>query len=128
MADGKRLGQLVREKRLALSMTQTQLGDAVGMSQRWISTLERGETDVPRRVHLHALADALSLDVSELYVAADMARDEAKAKAAIEEAPMIDKDDPLYNTVFWEIRSLSPQDLDFIRNIIRRIKQERNGA
>lgn len=128
MEDGKRLGQLVRKKRLALNMTQTQLGDAVGMSQRWISTLERGETDVPRRVHLHALANAIGLDVSELYVAADMARDEAKAKAAAEDAPMVDKDDPLYNTVFWEIRSLAPEDLDFIRSIIKRIKRERNDS
>lgn len=123
MGTSVRLGELIREKRKALNLTQTELGDLVGMSQRWVSTLERGETDVPRRVHLHALAEALKLDVAELYVAADVARDESSARAADELAP-IDKDDPLYNTVFWELRKLTPEDLETVRDIVRRLTRD----
>ena len=64
------LGDLVRAPRLELGLTQVELADRVGMSQRWISNIERNETDLPRREHLLRLAEALTLDVADLLLPA----------------------------------------------------------
>lgn len=117
------LRDLVRAARKEKGWSQDKLGTLVGMSQRWVSDIERGDTDVPKRSLLHALATALDLDVARLYVAADLARSESSAKRADESAPMSEQDDPLYNVVFNELRQLAPEDLEAIRAIVRRLQQ-----
>jgi transcriptional regulator with XRE-family HTH domain len=88
------LADLVRETRKLRGLSQIELADAVGMSQRWVSDIERGHTKNPRREHLHALAAALKMDVEELYIAANLARNKAHAQAILERYGDVDPADP----------------------------------
>lgn len=69
------LGALVRETRLDRGMTQIDLADAVEMSQRWISDVERGHTQLPRPDKLKKLSEALHRDLIDFYIAAGVATD-----------------------------------------------------
>lgn len=83
------LGALVKSIREERGITQEQLAEQIGKSQRWISTLETTNT-VPRRVNLLRLARALSIDISELYIAADWAKTRQDAHRIQEQAPPYD--------------------------------------
>ena len=83
------LGALVKSIREERGITQEQLAEQIGKSQRWISTLETTNT-VPRRVNLLRLARALSIDISELYIAADWAKTRQDAHRIEEQAPPYD--------------------------------------
>lgn len=64
------IGDVVKGRRLARRLTQVKLGKLTGLTQDYISKLERGEIDLPQRGTLDALAGALDLDVAEFYRAA----------------------------------------------------------
>lgn len=64
------IGALVFERRKALGLTQTALGRKAGLSQDYISKLENGEIDVPRRGTLLALGEPLGLRLADFYQAA----------------------------------------------------------
>jgi transcriptional regulator with XRE-family HTH domain len=64
------IGDVVKGRRLARRLTQVKLGKLTGLSQDYISKLERGEIDLPQRGTLDALAGALDLDVADFYRAA----------------------------------------------------------
>jgi tetratricopeptide (TPR) repeat protein/transcriptional regulator with XRE-family HTH domain len=55
------LGALLRDRRLAVSLTQEDLADRTGLSVRAISDLERGQTARPYRRSAWLIADALGL-------------------------------------------------------------------
>lgn len=55
----------VRAKRLALGLTQTELGDKVGVGQSYIAQIERG-SKVPGMYMGKWLADALGCTVEDL--------------------------------------------------------------
>ena len=69
MATTTKLGTLLREGRAASKMTQTQVGEAVGMLQSSVSGWESGKV-VPGITHLLMLADVLGLDYGDLFEAA----------------------------------------------------------
>lgn len=81
------LRDLVRQARDARGLTQTQLAEAVEMSQRWVSALENDEIDAPRLKTLHRLSDALHLDLTDLVIAASLARTKAEARRLIASEP-----------------------------------------
>lgn len=60
-AAGTGLGGLLRQRRLAVGLSQEELADRSGLSVRTISKIERGDTRRPYRPSVQALADALRL-------------------------------------------------------------------
>ena len=65
-------GDLVRDYRNKLNLSQEELADRAGLNPHSVSNLERGSTQVPWRSTANALADALELtgDVREAFIAA----------------------------------------------------------
>ncbi|MBV9024452.1 MAG: helix-turn-helix domain-containing protein [Streptomycetaceae bacterium] len=62
MAGGTRdVGTLLREERILAGLTQEQLADRSGISERTIRNLERGVSGPPRQKSVELLADALAL-------------------------------------------------------------------
>lgn len=59
----KNLGQRIKNKRLALKMTQKALAEKVGVAHVTISQWERQDTS-PRGAHLFSLAEALNCEIS----------------------------------------------------------------
>ncbi|RJO67615.1 MAG: XRE family transcriptional regulator [Myxococcales bacterium] len=68
MARTKTLGEVVRERRLELGLSQNDLAAVMGdrTGQTDISRIELGKTETPRRERLDRLAAALGLDADEL--------------------------------------------------------------
>src|SRR5947209_16637160 len=69
-ADLRALGAFIRERRRALGLTQSQLGDRVGWVQERISLLEHGKYDTPSLPLLAGLAEALEVEQAELLASA----------------------------------------------------------
>ena len=66
-----RLGQLVREHRARLNMSQVKLGRAIGLSRASIANIEVGRQHIPLH-HLYRLARALEVDVQALIPTDDV--------------------------------------------------------
>ncbi|WP_308019946.1 helix-turn-helix transcriptional regulator [Streptomyces sp. SP2-10] len=64
-AQGAAFGALLRELRLAKSLTIEALAEASGVSVRGIGDLERGRRAAPQRRTVAALADGLALDAAD---------------------------------------------------------------
>ena len=75
----KELGQLLRELRRGLGLTQAQLAEIVGVNRRWVVQVEQGKTSVDLRTLLRALG-ALGV---ELHVRPRRTSDAAKELADI---------------------------------------------
>ncbi len=75
-AQQKALGAFVRERRGALGLTQTQLGDRTGWMQERVSILENGKYGMPSLPALVRLASALECRLSQLLSAIGYAEDE----------------------------------------------------
>lgn len=61
----EKLGQKIREKRLALGVSQEELANSAGLHRTYIGSVERGERNVSLQ-NIAALAKALSTCPSEL--------------------------------------------------------------
>ena len=61
----KQIGLFIRDRRLALGLTQQQLADKLGITDKAVSKWERG-ISYPDITLLRRLADALAVSVSEL--------------------------------------------------------------
>ena len=59
------LGQKIRNRRGELGLTQNELSEKSGVSQPYISLLEKGNFN-PSAVYLFKLSKALSVDIEEL--------------------------------------------------------------
>ncbi len=59
-------GQRLRQLRLSKGMTVVRLGEATGLSQAYISSLENGSRQSPTLKTIRRLAEALSVPVEEL--------------------------------------------------------------
>lgn len=66
MFDDVTIGARVRVLRKYRALTQTELAGLAGLSQSFLSRAERGEVMLDRRSHLHALAWALRVSMSDL--------------------------------------------------------------
>ena len=67
-SDLQQLGSLLKRERERAGMTVRQLADAAGLVPSTVSRLETGFIATPRPEHLQRLAQALGIDVEELYV------------------------------------------------------------
>lgn len=81
------LGELIRARRIELSLTQEELAVRVdaNMRQADISRLERGKVGLPRRKRLDQLADALDLPVGRLLMLSGWAGAEALEAVKIDD-------------------------------------------
>jgi HTH-type transcriptional regulator/antitoxin HipB len=59
-------GNIVRDRRRDLGMSQAELAQHVGMSRQWVVRFESGHAGVATIDHLTRLAEALGLDVEVL--------------------------------------------------------------
>lgn len=68
MGGGGLLGQVIRERRVELGLTQQGLAEVIGagVTQAEISRLEHGRVQLPRRQRLEQIARGLNLPLGEL--------------------------------------------------------------
>ncbi len=64
------IGELVKQRRQALRLTQVQLGERTGLTQDYISKLERGTIDMPQRGTLQVLGRTLDIPMADFFRAA----------------------------------------------------------
>lgn len=108
------LAQLVRRLREDQRLTQTALAERSSVSQGVISRIETGSyKEVPPPEVLDGLAGALGVSVNQLLTASGYHLAESR-----------DQDDPLNNVTFAEFRDLTPEDLDALRVIARRLRDK----
>jgi transcriptional regulator with XRE-family HTH domain len=62
----RRVGDRVREHRVARNMTQAQLGDACGLHRTFIGSVERGERNIAL-LNLRVIARTLRIPITELF-------------------------------------------------------------
>ena len=66
----QQLSDILRRRRLGAGMTVRDLAERAGLVPSTVSRLETGQIAEPRPTHLQKLAQALSIDVEELYAEA----------------------------------------------------------
>ena len=64
------IGRRIQTERKKSGMTQKKLAEAVGLTDQYISKIERGDTAVTLQT-ISAIADALAVDISSLMSAAN---------------------------------------------------------
>src|SRR5919197_2684720 len=85
-------GELLKRYRLSAGLTQEQLAERAGLSERAISDLERGARRAPQRATLQLLAETLGLagaDHAALQAAVVRWRRPAPAEAALPGAALV---------------------------------------
>ena len=75
------VGRAVRDRREALGLNQRELGDRLGITQKMVGAVERGETPLPPRL-AGGLARELGFEVKALMLQEDW-EDEAKRAVAL---------------------------------------------
>lgn len=66
LEEQEEIGARVRRRRLAMGMTQTDLGAALGYSQAWVSQVEKGQRELDRASVITRLASALHCHPNDL--------------------------------------------------------------
>jgi predicted ATPase/DNA-binding XRE family transcriptional regulator len=92
-----RFGNLLRQHRLAVGLTQEALAEKAGMSKRGISDLERGARSHPQRETIRSLVDALSLSGlkrAAFIASARKPRHPRRAATATVDDPFVDARPP----------------------------------
>lgn len=56
-------GNIVRDRRVALRLSQGALAEKIGMSRQWVVRFENGHAATATVEHIARLADALELDI-----------------------------------------------------------------
>lgn len=56
-------GNIVRDRRVDLGLSQGALGEKIGMSRQWVVRFENGNAGVATIEHIARLAEALDLDI-----------------------------------------------------------------
>ncbi|MGH3429220.1 MAG: helix-turn-helix domain-containing protein, partial [Mycobacteriales bacterium] len=67
----KRFGEWLREQRQAVGLSTIQLADAIGTTSGTISRIELGEITSPDPHKLVRIAQALNIDLADVYAMAD---------------------------------------------------------
>lgn len=123
------IGQLTRRRRNELKMTQLDLAEATGMSQRWVSDLEGDGVKNPKPDTLNRLARALDLNVADFVVAIGHTAQAEEAKRiadaltfdpATPEAELI----PLIREIDWDGHE---RELDMIKAQLELIVKAQRG-
>lgn len=76
------------------------------MSQRWVSSLEAGEIDMPGAKTMRRLSQVLGIPLADLYIAGQWAKSRADAARIAEAVP--DDDDPTLSVLMAGARQLTP--------------------
>ena len=105
---GQGIGHYVRDQRRRMGMTQVELAERIGMSQRWVSEVERGLVVVPRQENMLALARVFSVAVEDLYVAAGVASSQEGARRVIAVLGSPDSGDRTLDLLMDGARKLTP--------------------
>ena len=102
------VGELLRKRRIELSLTQRQVANKVGVTEATVSRWESGDIDNMRRDKIAGLANALR--VSPLMI---MGIDDAEQYKPInrEEVELLD-----------DYRGVDVEDRNIVRSILRRLK------
>jgi transcriptional regulator with XRE-family HTH domain len=118
--------EIVRRRRLELGLSQIEVSDAVGMSQRWTSAVETGEIKVPRVETIRRLSKVLSVPVADLLIAAKLAETRAEAERIVQTVP--EEDDPLMDIVMAGARDLTPEGREILAGIITSLKKTHSAG
>jgi transcriptional regulator with XRE-family HTH domain len=126
------LGDYVRYLRLQRGLTQMQLHDAVDISQRTISDIERGKTAFSRLSNFRKLATFFGVPIEELVLRAGLA-DSRSGAARFSDAliPASSDDDPhdvrLRAEAMKLINSMTGAHLEHVVSSIRLMAQAPSG-
>lgn len=106
------IGEKIKSLRKARGMTQTELGERVGVQKNAVSKWECGRVDVPTPT-LKTLAAIFDVPLSALL------EEEAPRKSA----DVLDEVDVAF---YGEYRALSEDDKDTIRDMVRLMRERRS--
>lgn len=112
------IGDLVKARRLGLRLTQAQLGERTGLTQDYISKLERGSIDMPQRGTLQVLGRALKIKQAEFFQAAGVMDGEDAEPNPPEQLPLSDLDLPVTRDEAIAYVESRP-GTDFQENLVR---------
>lgn len=122
----------IKERRLKLDMSYQDLSDATGISK---STLQRYETGYIKKVpinQIEILAKALHTTPSYLMGWDDnmMSRENTSYYINPETAALAQQihDDPNLRILMDASRKLAPEDVQFVIDMVTRLKQKENGS
>lgn len=90
------VGALVRSQRKAANLTQGELAERLGTSQRWVSELERGKATIELEMALRALT-ALGVTLSAAPPSSEAPAGEAKLKPSSRNTRMSEASRPRIN-------------------------------
>jgi transcriptional regulator with XRE-family HTH domain len=123
------LGQLIRERRAELGMTQEELAERIGKGQNYLSHVERGRIQRPGREIMRAIADALDLPMVDLVVASAGWADLSDIGDAAGHGPdgELDVTAPLYVYLQAHLHELSEDEQRVIIEVIRMIIRNKRG-
>lgn len=124
---------MIRDARRAKQLSQIELAEKVGMSQRWISDIERGVTEIPRLDALHRLGHILDIDVADLIYAGNLSSSKEGAQRLahqialdardIDDSPLTPEEEAVLGRIsFLGFQSLTNAQL---REIIRVVTEGR---
>lgn len=106
------VGTLVRERRRGRGWSQIRLATETGLTQNYVSRIERGEVDLPQRATLERLGAALGIALPEFYRAAGV------LEPAPEAPPPPNIDDAILADMLAELRRLAPSEtLEVLREL-----------
>ena len=103
--DFKKIGNKIQQFRLKTGMTQEELGEIIGTTQKYVSRIEMGNHK-PYFSTIVAIAKALDIPVDSLVADYDDSTDASNLYLILE-----------------EIRGMSKKQLDMLRDSIRIIKK-----
>jgi transcriptional regulator with XRE-family HTH domain len=85
VADDRSLGDIIRRQRELNALSMRQFAQMVGISNPYLSQIERGLRDPSEKV-IDAIAQSLQMSADALYEQAGVAREDDSAESAVVEA------------------------------------------
>ncbi len=121
----------IRELRKNKSLSQEQLADKLGVTKQAVSQMERGARK-PSVTMLEALCDFFNVstdyllgkeDVTIRIIDRDGIRKLDSANSEVDRIAKIIRDDPVMHNLFDIARDCTPDNLELIAEVLKRMKQ-----
>jgi transcriptional regulator with XRE-family HTH domain len=128
----KNFAQTIKSTRDAKGMTQTQLGDLIGVTTAYISSIENKKKMPPPYATTALLAQALELDVDELWEIAQAEREQYKRqsedrkKAALQVAFVKEGLSDFEREILKEVRATKQEDQPFILRFLKNLTSDKS--